>query len=626
MGDRTMAPTISHFVSDRRCWLLALTAILAVVLGFRSFSDSAALMLVSKTGFWFVLVTFVIWLRALWQSFAPDFKRLTWASIDWTAALVVVAGGIVLLSHEEFGFKIIMDEIMLLGTSMSMHLDKEVLSPIRGHDINGAFVILDGMLDKRPLFFSFLVSLLHDVFGYRPENAFVLNAGLTFVFLGLVFVAGRMLAGRGAACLGVILFAGLPLLGHNSTGGGFELLNITMILAAVLLGARWLEKRDSASLVAFCFTGLLLAQVRYESALFLLPVAFLMLFVWQQEGRAILPWPILFAPLLMVHLPLHHRVFQLKESAWEMFSKPGYSEPFSLTYIPENLQHALAFFFGSASEQPNSIVLSALGVIAFPFFCLLALKRVRSLRQESPVSVSVTIFTFGLAVHFMVLMCYFWGKFDEPIIRRLSLPTHVALVLAIVAILPQFRSPRVIRVLLIVAVLAMVGRSIPAMAAHAYSQAYLPGREVAWRREFMKAQPRADYLMIDNDSSLWLTHRVSAIPTLGATKRREDIAFHMRNRTFSTVYVFQRIEINPETGEQKLREGDDLGAGFVLEPVTEERLQLLTISRISRVKEIRTEQASISAEVPIGPKSTQSRAELDRARKLYYENYMKQLP
>jgi hypothetical protein len=155
---------------------------------------------------------------------------------------VVAFGGTVLIVHESFGFKIVMDEVMLVGTSMSMHFTRTVLTPIRGGDVQGAFVIFEGMMDKRQLFFPFLVSILHDLTGYRPENAFVLNAILTFVFLGLVNALGRKLAGRMAGWLGVALFAGLPLLAQNATGGGFELLNIVMILATMLLGARFIER------------------------------------------------------------------------------------------------------------------------------------------------------------------------------------------------------------------------------------------------------------------------------------------------------------------------------------------------------------------------------------------------
>src|ERR1044072_8551215 len=104
------------------------------------------------------------------------------------------------------------------------------------------------------------------------------------------------------------------------------------------------------------------------------------------------------------------------------------------------------------------------------------------------------------------------------------------MVVALLAILPQFQNPAVVRTLLAIACLGLLGRSIPSMAAHAYSQEYLPAREVAWGRAFMAAQPRPDYLMIDNDSPLWVTHHVSSTPTFAAVKRPENIAFHMRNR------------------------------------------------------------------------------------------------
>jgi hypothetical protein len=223
------------------------------------------------------------------------------------------------------------------------------------------------------------------------------------------------------------------------------------------------------------------------------------------------------------------------------------------------------------------------------------------------------------------MMCYAWG-FDEVVTRRLSLPTHLGMVIAILSILPQFQNPAVIRALLVAGVVGLLARSVPSMAAHAYSQEYLPAREVAWRRQFMAAQHRSDYLMIDNDSQLWVTHKVSATPTVVAVKRRDDIAFHMRNRTFSDVYVFQRLNIDPNTNEKKFRDDDDLGPAFVLETVMEERLQLLTVSRISRVKEIRSDGELISAHAPVASSSKKTRAEIEEARRIFLESYMKQLP
>ena len=622
-----MTPTaFSFLLADKRVWLFLLSGALAVALGFFVIPGVMAIVFVSNTGYWFELLAFLIFGWALWRTFCDDLRALHWRTLDWTSVAVVGLSGIVLLVHETFGFKIVMDEIMLLGTSMSMHFDKTVLTPTRGNDIQGAFVVLDGIMDKRPLFFPFLLSLMHDLTGYRPVNAFILNGVLTFAFLGLVNVCGRMLAGRRAGWLGVLLFAGLPLLGQNATGGGFELLNIVMIIATLLLGARFVAKRDESSLTAFCYAALLLGQTRYESLIYALPAVILVLWVWGQERRAILSWPVIFAPLLLLPYPLQHRIFELRTSAWQLASKPEYSEPFSFSYITENLAHAEKFFFASPTDQPNSLTLSLLGWIAIPFFLLLAAKRVRTLRTEPPAVVASMIFSIGFMAQFLLMMCYFWGKFDDPIIRRLSLPTHLWLVVAVMTVLPQFAA-WFQRGLLGVAAFGAIASGVPSMAAHAYTQEYLPGRETAWRRQFIAEQPRRDYLVIDNDSILWIAHQVSATSINQAMRRRDALVFHLRNRTFSGIYVFQRYNIDPATGAMTLREGDDLGPNFVLEPVREERMQVLTLSRISRVKEVRQGAVSLTAPAegrpPVVPKD---RAEIEKLRKAYLENFIKQLP
>lgn len=626
----TPAPSssLSFLTSDRRIWLFALLAALAVELGFFALRGEVAIVFVSRAGYWFVLAAFVLFCRALWQTFREDVRALRWRKVDWASAAVVGLGGVVLLVHETFGFKILMDEIMLLGTSMSMHFDKTVLTPMRGNDIQGAFVILDGMMDKRPLFFPFLLSLLHDLTGYRPENAFVLNGILTFVFLGLVNLVGRLLAGRLAGWIGVALFAGLPLLGQNCTGGGFELLNLVMILATLLLGARFIQKRDEPALAAFVLAGLLLAQVRYESMLYLVPVVLIVLWVWFTDRRVTLPWPIIVAPLLLVPYPLQHQIFELRSSAWELGGQGKaveYHTPFSVAYLSDNISHAAAFFFASPKDQPNSLVFSIVGWIALPFFLLLLAKRVKNLRAESPAFAANAFFTLAFAAQFALMMIYFWGKFDDIVIRRLSLPTHLWLALAVLGVLPQFTEV-VRRWVLGIALLGLLVNGIPSMAAHAYDQEYLPARETAWRREFIAEQPRRDYLVIDNDSAMWVAHEITATPVLQATKHADVIALFLKNKTFSDIYVFQRFDIDEKTGKMTLRDGDDLGPAYVLEPVREERMKYLTLSRLSRVKEIRLGKTVVTGRDTRLHDVPKDRAEIEKLRREYLENYVKQLP
>jgi hypothetical protein len=622
-------PSLSPVVADRRLWLFAAIAAASAAVGFKLVPDSMALDVVKDSGYWFVLATFVLFVGALWRSFAPELRAAGKAGlggVDWASVAVVGLGGTMLLVHETFGFKIIMDELMLAGTSMSMHFERTVTTPFRGNNIHGVFVIVEGMMDKRPIFFPFLVSILHDLTGYRPENAFVLNAILTFVLLGLVNATGRMLSGRLAGWVGVALCAGLPLLGQNATGGGFELLNLVMILATLLLGARLVARRDDDSFTAFVYSGLLMAQVRYESPVFLIPVVGIVLWVWRREGRAILPWPVIVAPVLMIHCALHNRIFDTRASAWQLQSKPGYEHPFSLSYIPDNVAHAIGFFFNTrTTDQPNSLALSAIGSVAILFMLLLVVKRLKTLSSEPAISVATVFFTAGFAAQLGLMMCYFWGHFDDPVIRRLSLPTHLWMVIAVMAVLQQFPRPAVARVLLGLAVLAAIVQGVPSMAAHAYNQEYLVGLETAWRRQFIADHPQKDYLMIDNDSILWVAHQVSATPVDAALKRRDSLVFFMRSHAFSDMYVYQHFTIDPATGKRTMRDGDDIGPCYVLETVREASLSLLTLTRISRIKAIK-DGPNVLTRPEADRTVPKDRDEIERERQAYFENFLKQLP
>lgn len=620
-------PFIRELVRDRKLQLLTLAGLLALVLGFGAVPNQTGLRLVIAGGYWVMLLTTALFVRSVWCSVRPAWPIWWRERSERWPWIVVAACGALLVMHERYGFKILMDEAMLLGTSMTMHLEKSALVPMRAHDIVGYFQLLDGQLDKRPLFFPFLVSLLHDTTGYRPENPWVLNTLLVFVFLGLVYWLGRRLTGRISGGLtAVLLLTGLPLLAQNATGAGFELLNLTMLAATMWLGARWLEQRDEHSLTAFCYSGMLLAQVRYESVIFLLPVALLVIWGWWRERRVILSWPVVVAPLLLVLYPLQHRVFTVRESAWELASQPGYTKVFSTDYIGANIGHALNFLFDTTGDVSNSLVLSALGLLALPFLALWVVRTLRRAKHEPAPAFALAVFSLGFAVWLGLMLCYFWGRFDDPVIRRLSLPLHLLLALAVVVVIGQFdRAGRSWRIILGLLVMALAARSIPTMARHAYTMAYNPGLEMDWRREFIAARPERDYLVIDQDSVIWITHRVAATPVLQARNRREVIEFNLRNRSFSAIYVYQRLDVDPETGRAVVEPGDDLGPAFTLETIVEKRFAPLRVSRISRVVAVDSGAGPATTVEPAGwDKLTP--VEREKIRQEYFENFIKNLP
>ncbi len=613
---------------DRRLVLLLLNAALAAILGFVTLTPEQSLQAVIYGGYWAMLVLTLLFGWSLFKlARESPARKIDWRSKPcWPAVLIIICG-LLLLVHETYGFKILMDEIMLLGTSMSMHFDKTALVPMRGHDIQGAFQLMAGQLDKRPLFQPFLVSLLHDLTGYRPENVFVLNTALTFVSLTLAYLTGCRISGRGAGALAVLLLTSLPLLAQNATGGGFELLNLVMILSTLLLGMRYLNKRDGHSLEAFGLSGILLAQTRYESVLYLLPVGLTVLWVWWSDRRPVLTWVVVIMPLLLLPYALHNKVFSIRESSWEMAGRPGYDKPFAFSYIPDNIAHDLNFFFNTTGEHSNSLVLSMLGFIAVPFFALWTFKTLRNLRAAPPNRAALAIFSLGFAAHALLLLCYFWGKFDDPVIRRLSLPLNLTLVIATVTVAAEMNwHGQIWRILAILVGAGFFAHSLPAMARHGYSLEYYVGREMDWRREFIAAHPERDYLFIDNNSIIWITHLVSGTPMKQALDQKSNIVFNFRNRIFSAIYVFQRLSVDPDTGRQTVQGEDELGPDYQLETVWERRFTPLTVSRISRVVSIREGPTAAPVRSPPPPFEKLSPDEREKIRQAYLDNFIKRLP
>jgi len=248
----------------RRGILFGLIAVFAVLLGFFSFRSTPgdAVTLVQNFGYWQILLLTVAFGYCLVRSLRSEFHGGAgswWRTWRWPALAVL---GVTAFLHvqEPHEFKILMDEVVLQDTAMEMHYHRIVSTTVRAYDLVGNFTSLIGYVDKRPLFFPFLISLVHDLTGYRVENAFVVNALASLALVALTFLIGRRLAGNPAGYGGILLLVSIPLVHQNATGSGFELLNLAMIAATIWLGFRWVERPDTDRLGAFVFSGILLAD------------------------------------------------------------------------------------------------------------------------------------------------------------------------------------------------------------------------------------------------------------------------------------------------------------------------------------------------------------------------------
>ena len=115
---------LSMFRNDRKVQVLVAVALFAVTLGFFVIPPAQALRVLTAGGYWAMLGTVAWFAWVLWTLMKAS---RPWAlfpvRMSWGILLLILACGFVLLIHETYGFKILMDEVMLLGTSMIMHFD-----------------------------------------------------------------------------------------------------------------------------------------------------------------------------------------------------------------------------------------------------------------------------------------------------------------------------------------------------------------------------------------------------------------------------------------------------------------------------------------------------------------------
>lgn len=572
----------------RKSILFGLIAALAVVFGFISYrhAPAEAVALVKQYGYWQILLVAVLFtvcaVRSLREEVSVGWKN--WRLWCWPSALVL-AGTAFLHLQEPHEFKMVMDEVVLQDTAMRMHFERQAAATVRGYDLAGNFTALHVYVDKRPLFFPFLLSLLHDFTGYRVGNAFVLNALLTAFFLALIFLVGRRIAGLPAGVAAVLLVISIPLVHQNVASSGFELLNLVMILAALWFGMRYVERPDTDRLGAFVLAGILLAQTRYESALFILPVGVVILYQWWRQRAVDLAWPVMVAPLLLVIVPLHFNVFKLASASWQLNDGPGADTPFSPRFFYDNVAHAMNFYLSTDGSQPNSLLVSLLGVVGVGFFVLTLYREHRDLFRRQPALMVFCIFMLGLMVHTVLMLCYFWGQFDDVIIRRLSLPSHLLLILTFLFVFPRLVAHQARwKSLLAATGLFIIGFTLPSVAMHRYTQENFAARTNAWLSNFLDGLGDETALAVDTDSGLqWFIHRKSSITVDTLARSPENYAFHFRNHSFNHFFVVQRIGVDFEKGVLFPSLDEYLGDGVTLEPVVEKILSPVYRIRVSRV-------------------------------------------
>lgn len=582
LAEPTVRPRLLGFV---------LAAIAAVAVGFVLVPPRVAEVLIIQAGYGYILGVFVLFayfgvrvLRMAWSAAPTDGRVARWAAVALAGAIVFSAWA------DQFKHKILFDEYVLQGTAWHMHATKEIGAPIRAYDVAGTWLAIDTFLDKRPYFFTFLVSLVHDATGFRLENAYALNLAFAGVCLGLIYWLAHALTGRrGPAFLAVALVMTMPLFGQNATGAGMEMHNLAMILVVMASAVLYLRAPDDDRLSVLVLGTVLLAQSRYESVLFVGPVAIVIALGWLRGERILLPWPAMLAPLLLVPYAWHDRVVDTKTVLWQL--REGETTRFAWRYLAGNLEGAWNFYFSTSPGQPNSLWLTLVGLAGLAWAAIRGVawwRRRADVRPAFPPAFAVLAWGgAAVAANVGLLMFYYWSRFDEPIAARFALPSCVWLAFAgawAVQALEQRRLPA-LRIAAFGLAAWFLVFATRAYSRRIYTTQNMVMRELEWEIERVTARPGPVLLITQKATMPYLLRHISAINTASARFRTTQIAWHLKQGTFREVLVAQVVRPTTPEGDAGIDPDDVLSDEFHLEPIAQKRFGGRWI-RLSRLVEL----------------------------------------
>ena len=587
---------------DSAIRLIAFTVsgILAVMLGFLYFTPAEAGELVRRFGYFGIAATFV-WFAFLMVREVPTFRAWIRAmTVPEFRNLLLTVGALGVVAWVAFppSYKVLYDELVLQATSWNLHKLREVGTMVRGYEVEGVFMPLFVYVDKRPYFYALLVSLVHDLTGFRESNAFWFNTALYPVVLGLFYAIGRRLASARVALAGMVCFGASPLLAQNANGAGMDLLNLAMILLTVLLAARYLDRPQDRTLSLLLFACVLLAQTRYESLLFVVTTGLVVLEGWRRAGRVLLPLPAILVPLLLIPSGLHNSYLSGMPSLWEL--REDMDSRFGLEYVWSNLGHAWSYLFNTGTGSLGAFWLSWCGVPALGALAFFGLKRWREWKRADSTLTAIGLMSIAVLANLALLMAYFWGQLDDPIVSRLIMPFTILLGVAVIVVLAKIEQGglRLTKWVMGGALVCYFGWGLPAARQHRDINQL--ATELAWEQSVVaRMEPRSRLILTDKTTLGWLMKGIPALILKEAENRAEQIQFHLQHGTFDEVLVTQRIRPISSEGEFEVDPRDRISDRFVLEPV-HESMQGARLVRISRLVEIKPAPAVESSDQPPG--------------------------
>lgn len=485
----------------------------------------------------------------------------------WMAIALILISAVILCTSVPFELRVLADESNLISTSRSLFDHKEFQNSISGKYYYDNYHSTHTALPIRPPLFAFLLSVVHSILGYAPENAGWLNLGCWIGLVYILYYNVRKDTSNTALCIIPIMLS-IPILSLCARSGGFDLLSV-FLLAVIVHMIRILDETLSDKVLWILWSTLLLfIHTRYENIIILV---------------AVVPY------VLYKHRTHMHRLTELWISLGLFFLLPKWFQMRFASGNYENEKEALLSFFNLythfysflkslfdiSSQIPYNNVLNIIGLLGL----IVIIRDIHTKR----LTVRAAFEVFTLTLFSCVFLAHFLGDPQNQTSLRFFVMLNIALALMAVYTLLRFRIPPRIFVLFSI---AMTWIYHPISVRNEYMNALVYPREARIVYDMLKPLRATNTIVLVDMPGAFVVQDVGALSIEYANLNIEELHDEYHQKLYERILVVQRIMHDT----QQPTDEDFLNEQYRLLPLVSHQTSDEYFLRISEVLDIELPQ------------------------------------
>jgi len=555
--------------------LLLLPAVALALLAVSVADVARTQQLFVATTYYFLMGLLLCWVGT-YASTAREWRRellLAWVKENWPGLLIAFAVTLVTALAVEPALRMLSDEANLVGTSKNLFASREPTFTVSGKYYYDSYWDVDVAIDRRPTLFPFLVSLVHSALGYSYRNVFLFNLLVLPAFLLVSYRLAKSLGGEIFGVVASLLAAAHPVTLLCVRSGGFDFLATFFGLLSLKSFYDYACQQSPGRLAVLWMNLCMFAEIRYESALFIVPVVAVLLVFKMLSWGALRPYALVYAATPAFLLP---RVWQ-SISHGNVPEQEAGTVTFSLDNFLANGREYLQPILSPFGSFPfHSAILIGLGILGCVYWLRWLFDRVRGGGSAPQLRFAIVLVAW-LLLQVIICFTYVWGRAQFPSAARLVLPldTFFSFAAAWLLTAALARFMRFIPVLLAVAILAS---QLPIASQHRSFNRLTQTRESATTWRFFERLGEKRILIISDRPNHFTIMNYGAM-SFDSARRDPYLFTAFARHLFYDIYVIQQVKLS----SNELLPGYEIWQAHKFETVLEFQNDADVLVRVSRL-------------------------------------------